>query len=188
MPALRLFIAVDLPESLRDRLLALQTNIPGATWVKRPALHLTLRFLGDVEQAQIAKLNAALSAIQAEPFPMALSGVGRFPPNERRSARVLWVGIARQPALLRLAASVESAVVGLGFPPDDHDEFSPHITLARLKEHRDAAGAVSRFLSQHQGFRADPFSVESFVLYSSTLTPQGAIYKPVESFKLAQQA
>lgn len=182
---LRLFIAIDLPDALSDRLLAAQTNIPGATWVKRQALHLTLRFLGDdIDKAATDSLIAALKTIRQASFPIRLSGVGRFPPNDRRAARVLWVGLEHQPALRHLADAVESKVVGEGFPPEAR-KFSPHITLARLKDHRDTAGAVERFLKQHQGFSAEPFNADSFILYSSTLTPGGSIYQALARLPLS---
>ncbi len=179
----RLFIAISLPDDLKMMLTHLRADIPGATWVKPPAMHLTLRFLGDqVEAARVPTLKMALAGLRAAPFDLTLQGVGRFPPNTRKPARVLWVGLAAQPALHALYRSIEQAVVGLGFPPDDHD-FSAHITLARLKSDR-VVREVDDFLAAHQSFSAPPFAVSQFTLYASTLSPQGPTYTPEAVFPL----
>ena len=176
---MRLFMAIELPDDLKDRLVGLKTAITAANWVKREGYHLTLSFLGEVEAARVPAITAALTNVQSPPFMVTLGGVGRFPP--RGSARVLWVGIDHQPALMTLQQQVERALVPLGFPPEDR-LFSAHITLARLKS--DARREVEAFLEQHRAFRADPFPVSAFYLIESTLTPQGAHYRPAASFPL----
>jgi len=176
---MRLFIALELPDDLQDRLVGLKTAVPAANWVKRGGYHLTLSFLGEVDAARVTAITTTLEHIQAPSFTVTLGGVGRFPP--RGSARVLWVGIDHQPALLALQQQVERALVPLGFPPDDRP-FSAHITLARLKS--DARREVEAFLEQHHDFRADPFPVSAFHLIESTLTPQGAQYRHVAIFPL----
>ena len=177
---MRLFVAIDLPPDLKDRLLALKTDIPGAVWVKPPALHLTLRFLGDpIDPIRLTPIRTALASVKAAPFPLTLRGTGRFPSGDRRPARVLWVGMADQPALTALQAAVEQALVPLGFAPEDRP-FSPHITLARLK----GEGSVARFLDRHGAFRAEPFTVSEFHLVSSTLTPGGPNYRHEATFPL----
>jgi 2'-5' RNA ligase len=179
----RLFIAIALPDDVKTMLTHLRVDIAGAVWVKPPAMHLTLRFLGDqVEAARIPALKAALAAVQAAPFSLTLAGVGRFPPNPRKPARVLWVGVVAQPALHALYTQIEQAVVELGFPPDDHT-FSAHITLARLKSDR-RLREVDDFLAAHQSFRAPPFTVTQFTLYASTLSPHGPTYTPEAVFPL----
>ncbi|MBN8638079.1 MAG: RNA 2',3'-cyclic phosphodiesterase [Anaerolineae bacterium] len=176
---MRLFIALELPDDLKDRLAGLKTPIPAANWVKRDGYHLTLSFLGEVEPARVPALTAALSSIQSPSFSVTLRGAGRFPP--KGSARVLWIGTEAQPALRALQKQVEQALVSLGFPPEDRP-FSAHITLARLKS--DARREVEAFLEQHRDWRADPFPVSAFHLIESTLTPQGAHYRIEQSFAL----
>ncbi|MBL8132473.1 MAG: RNA 2',3'-cyclic phosphodiesterase [Anaerolineae bacterium] len=180
---MRLFIAIELPEPLKDRLERLKTNLPGAIWTRRDTYHLTLRFLGDdIAAARLPDLRAALAAVQTPAFDVTLRGVGRFPPQPRRPARVLWVGVTPNPPLTRLYRAVESAVIGLGFPADDHD-FSGHITLARLKSNQPEP-SVEGFLKRHADFSADPFPAGAFHLFSSTLTPQGAHYAALAEFPL----
>ena len=112
---MRLFVAIELPDEVKDQLVALKTDIPGATWVKTPAMHLTLRFLGDhINAICLTPIKTALASIKAAPFTLALGGTGRFPSGTRRPARVLWVGIADQPALLTLQSAVEQRLAGGG--------------------------------------------------------------------------
>lgn len=175
----RLFVAVELPDSLKDRLAGLKGAIPAATWVKRDGFHLTLSFLGEVDAARVPAITAALEGVRAAPFAVTLSGTGRFPP--RGSPRVAWVGIEPQPALTALQQQVERALTPLGFPPEDRP-FSGHITLARIKG--EARREVEAYLEMHRAFRADPFTVSAFHLIESTLAPGGAQYRHVASFPL----
>ena len=182
---LRLFIAIELPSTFKDQLAGLKTSLVDATWAKRDTFHLTLRFLGDhISQARVSELDAVLRPIQVSAFDVELRGVGRFPPNPKRPARVLWVGMTPQPTLTALYREIERAVTSIGFAADDHD-FNPHITLARLK-HDQPDPAVSQFLQQNADFRAQAFHAGDFKLFSSTLTPQGAVYRVVSSYPLNQ--
>ena len=169
----RLFVAVELPDEVKTRLSRLRADIPGASWTKPNAMHLTLRFLGDgLSEGQLAAIRGALEPIWAAPFALRMQGVGKFPPGTR-PARVLWAGVAPSKPLMELQTSVESAVESVGFPPER--EFSAHITLARLKQPKPSA-EVQRFLAAYAGFGSEPFPVEEFILFSSQLTPQGSIY------------
>jgi len=179
---MRLFVAIAIPEDVKADLVALKTEIPGATWVKRPALHLTLQFLGDgIDSIRLTPIRTALAAVKAEPFVVSLRGTGRFPPNARKPARVLWVGIDDQPALTALHRSVGQVLDKVGFPPEDRP-FSAHITLARLKG--ETSSPIDDFLDQQRAFRAEPFRVNEFHLMSSVLTPQGPHYRAEASFAL----
>lgn len=180
---MRLFVAIDLPPEIKARLITLKRDFPAATWVKPPALHLTLRFLGDgIDPIRLTPINTVLQAIHAAPFSLTLRGVGRFPSDNRRPARVLWVGIAEQPALMALQAKVEQALASVDFPSGG-GAFTPHITLARLKDDGNTA-QVGHFLEREAGFICEPFSVKEFHLMSSRLTPQGAEYRRETSFAL----
>lgn len=179
---MRLFVAVDLPEPIKDQIEALRAVIPGATWVKRPAYHLTLRFLGDgIAEARLGEIKAALARVEAPPFELALRGVGRFPAPGRRPARVLWAGVQAPPALDALYRGVSATLNPIGFPSDGQP-FNPHITLARLRQ--PVEREVERFLTQHEGVVSAPFAVSEFILYASELTPQGPIYTIQASFPL----
>jgi 2'-5' RNA ligase len=177
---MRLFIAIDLPNDVKDMLVRLRADIPGATWVRREGYHLTLKFLGDgIEPARVDGIAAALAAIDAAPFEFTLRGVGRFPP--KGSARVLWVGVSAPPALPALQREVERAMASAGFLPEDR-AFSAHITLARLKS--DARREVEAFLERHRAFQIGAVAAVRFHLIESTLTPQGANYQHRASFDL----
>lgn len=181
---MRLFIAVELPDALKDQIARLKMDIPDASWTRRETYHITLRFLGDdIADTRVPELKTTLSQIQLPAFDVTLQGVGRFPPGAKKPARVLWIGLAPNPPLIALYRAVETAVTGLGFPPDDHN-FSGHITLARLK-HFKLEPSVAAFLNDHADFRAEPFHADAFHLFSSTLTPQGARYTVLARFPLA---
>jgi len=180
---MRLFVAIELSPQSKERLTALKTEIPGATWVKPSAMHLTLRFLGDqIDPIRLVPIQKALASIKAAPFPLTLRDTGRFPESAKKPARVLWIGLAGQPALTALQAAVEQAVIPLGFPAEER-AFSPHITLARLKSESNSP-ELERFLEEQRGFRAEPFIVSEFFLVSSLLTPQGPIYHHEARFAL----
>lgn len=177
----RLFVAIDLPDPIKDHLTKMCSGVPGAKWVQRPQLHLTMRFIGEVDTPKFQEIKTALAGVQSEAFTMTLQGIGRFPP--KGAARVLWVGIAPQPALHQLQRQIENSLVqGIGLTPEDRP-FSAHITLARLKS-PPPPQTVERFLSQHEQFQTEVIAVESFVLYSSILTPQGPHYRREASFAL----
>jgi len=181
---MRLFVAIDLPPEIKVKLVTLKSDLLAATWVKSPALHLTLRFLGDgIDPIRLTPINTALQAIHTAPFSLTLRGVGRFPPGNRRPARVVWVGIAEQPTLMALQAQVDQALASVDFPAEG-GSFTPHVTLARLKDDGNMA-QVEHFLEKEAGFVCDPFPVTEFHLMSSRLTPQGAEYRRETSFPLA---
>ncbi len=169
---MRLFVAVDFPDAIKTRLLALKTDIPTARWVGRDQMHLTLFFIGETERVQAVK--DVLAGVKAAPFDLMMQGVGRFPPGQKKPPRVLWVGLNAQPALSDLHRQVTAALVGLGFPAEERP-FSPHITLARLKTERPSP-ETERFIEANRPFQAGPIAISAFALYASTLTPQGALY------------
>ncbi len=180
---MRLFIAIELPDDTKADLARVRADIPGAVWSKPNTYHLTLRFLGDgIDESRVPPLTEALAAIRVDPFSFTLRGVGRFPPNPKQAPRVLWIGVDAPPELHKLYQQVESAVTGLGFPPDDHP-FSGHITLARLKSGKPSPEA-DRFIATYAALESDPIGVKAFYLISSQLTPSGAVYTHVASFPL----
>ena len=182
----RLFIALDFPDFVKDAIARLKTLIPSARWVNPAGMHLTLRFLGDVDEGQFVALKSALGTLDSPPFALTVQGVGRFPPSPKKAPRVLWVGIQPEPLLDALQAQVASVVRELGFPPDDKP-FKPHITLARLKTHKPTPEA-DMFLDAHSDFALPSFEVQAFYLVSSVLSPQGAQYTHEAAYPLLQAA
>ncbi len=179
----RLFVALDVPEVAKDALAGLQTPIDGAAWVKPAGFHITLKFLGDgIDQMRLSEIHEALAGIQADAFDYELRGAGRYPPNSKQAARVIWAGVHASPKLAALARQVDAAMVGVGFAPEKHT-FSPHITLARLKYDREGH-KVSEFLAKQHSFNVGGLRATEYHLVSSQLSPQGAIYTRVGSYFL----
>jgi 2'-5' RNA ligase len=176
---LRLFVAIPPPEAVRDRLVGLQGGVPGARWVDVDNLHLTLRFLGEVDDPAAADLDAALSRIRAPAFDMALAGVDLF--GSQRKPATLWAGVDAPPALGHLRDKVDRAAVAAGFDPDSR-KFKPHVTLARLKDApRERLG---RWLAENGLFRTEPFRVTEFALFRSDLRADGPVYSELAVYPL----
>ena len=180
----RLFVAVALPEPIRARLAMLQYGVPGARWVQPENLHLSLRFLGEVDGGVAQDVDGALGRVRAPAFTLNLDGVDQF--GDRRTARVLWAGVVRTESLQQLHDKVDRAAVAAGLPPDDR-KFRPHVTLARLKEMRPKAAALPRvqqWLAHNNLFAAGPIAVDRFVLYRSHLGQEGARYEALAEYPL----
>lgn len=157
----RLFTAIEVPEAARTRLSMMRGGLPGARWVEPEHYHLTLRFAGDISDAEADRFADALDQVWAEPFPLHILGLGQFGGDKPRS---LWAGIAASEPLERLAAAHERAARIAGLPPEPR-KFTPHITLARLSGIRPAA--LAQYLTACGGYDIAPFVVERFVLLSS---------------------
>ena len=175
----RLFVAIDLPETVKSSLSQISGEMAGAKWVAGAEIHLTLRFIGEVDPETFSRIRKKLSAVSSPPFALSLTGVGHFPPHGH--PRVLWVGLEPRPELVLLQQQVEAALQQTGIAAEERP-FSPHITLARLKE--TPASAVARFETLHAGLALPPFEVPEFILYSSVLTPRGAIHRKEEIYPL----
>ena len=175
---MRLFVALALPDAVTDRLVLMQGGIPGARWSTREQLHLTLRFIGEVDGRDAGAIDDALASIRAPKFALELKGVGEF---GGKNPRALWAGVRDGERLEHLQRKVESAVQRVGHPAEAR-KFSPHVTLARLKgSPRDR---VITFLASHALYTSGPFDVNAFILYSSLTTPSGSLYRPERSYRL----
>jgi 2'-5' RNA ligase len=172
---LRLFVGLALPPELKLRLSLLTSGVPGARWVDPGNYHVTVRFIGEVDEGTASDIDAALAQIRAPRFMLALAGVGQW------GMRNLWVGVERNPALSHLHDKVESALVRLGLKPEGR-RYAPHVTLARLKGTADAK--LQAYLGEHALFRAEPFPVGHFSLVASYLTKSGAIYEDQADYAL----
>ena len=172
---LRLFVGIALPPEIKLRLSLIAAGVPGARWVDPGNYHVTLRFIGDVDEGMAGDIDAALAQIRAATFDLALSGVGQF------GDRMLWAGIEKNPALQHLRDKVESALVRLGLEPETR-RYAPHVTLARLKGA--SAARLQAYIQEHALFRAEPFKVDRFSLIASYLTKSGAIYEDQVDYAL----
>jgi 2'-5' RNA ligase len=174
----RLFVAVRPPEPITDLLLDLMEGIPGARWQDEEQLHLTLRFIGEVDRHTASDVHAALGALRHPAFDLAMSGTGMF--DRRGVPAILWAGVTPPEPVRTLHKKIDQAMTRAGLEPE-HRAFHPHITLARLGR---GAGPVDGFLAKSGGFASPAFRVDSFGLYESRLTPQGALHTELERYPL----
>ncbi len=184
---IRAFIAVDLPDALIEEVASLQTELKrtGADvkWVEARNLHLTLKFLGDIEETLVPTLEEALTGLvhPRTPFMFHLEDLGAFPRVSH--PRVVWVGIKNgQEDLMALASSVESALSRLGIPKEERP-FSPHLTIGRVRSSDRLTPLVQKL--QSASFKGKvPAPVDHLTLYQSALSPQGPTYTPLAQFPL----
>lgn len=178
-PMHRLFVAIRPPEEVRELLLDAMDESPDFRWQDEEQLHLTLRFVGEVERPVADDLAAELSRIRAERFELRVAGTGRF---EQRSSGALWAGVEPKAPVAALAAKVERACIAVGLEPERR-AFHPHITLARWKGRR--GHEVARFLESTRCLASEPFEIRDFILFESRLSRHGAHYEPVATYQLS---
>ena len=174
----RLFVAIRPPQEVLDLLIDAMDDSPELGWVGEDNLHLTLRFIGEVERPLANDIAGALGQIRSARFELAIRGVGRF---DRRSGGALWAGVQPNKAVSDLAAKVDRACVAAGLEPERR-AFHPHVTLARYK--RRSADAAAAFEQRHAGLVSAPFAVDRFILFESHLSRHGAHYEGVAEFRL----
>ena len=176
---MRLFAALQLPPPIRDQLLDLMGGQESLRWQDEEQLHITLRFMGELERPQAEDVAASLASIRFEPFSLHLAGVGRF---AQRRGGALWAGIEPREPLAHLAAKVDRACVAAGLEPE-HRAYHPHITLARWSGREPD---LSAFLHQHAALGSELWTVDRFVLFESHLLKTGAFYEPVATYPAAR--
>jgi RNA 2',3'-cyclic 3'-phosphodiesterase len=178
---MRLFVALDLPWELRQRVAALSGGgIPGARWVPPENYHLTLRFIGETPGHRAEEVDMALASLRARGFSLTLAGLGTFTKGGRSTA--LWVGVERNSQLDHLQNKIETALQRIGLEPERR-RFQPHVTLARLDNV--AEGKLVSFVQAHNLFRAEPLPVEHFTLFSSLLGKEASVYTAEVEYALA---
>ena len=172
----RLFVALRPPPVVRAALAATMGGVPGARWQDDAQLHLTLRFIGEVERPLAEDIALTIEAITAPAPSVTLAGVGRF--EKRGRADALWAGLAPHDALAALHRKVDHALVNLGLEPERR-AYLPHITLARLPRSAGHGPALERWLADHAALTSAPFELPELILYESQLGSDGAHYAPV---------
>ena len=176
---LRLFVALPLPDGVIARLSIMCAGLPGADWVAPTNMHLTLRFIGEVEESVAEEIDGMLAGIEADAFSLELDGIGTF--GEGTKARSVWAAVKPSPALSHLQAKVESAVVRAGLPPESR-KFTPHVTLARLN--RPHPARLEAFIAGNSLFQAGPFQIPQFTLFESRLGKGAPVYAPLVDYDL----
>ncbi len=175
----RLFVGIDLPDPIRISLHVVQCGLKGARWVAAENLHLTLRFIGEVDRVQADDIDHALMTVRTAPIDIELRDAGAFGSGNR--ARVLWAGVVRTPALNELKTRVDAALARTGVPPDDR-KFAPHITLARFTN--GSMQAVNRRAAEMAPAVSGRFTANQITLFESRLGSAGAHYARAASYPL----
>jgi RNA 2',3'-cyclic 3'-phosphodiesterase len=175
----RLFVGIRPPAPIRDLLIDAMDDSADFRWQEEEQLHLTLRFVGEVEGRGAEDVAHALARIRAPKFELRISGVGRF---EQRSSGALWAGVEPKRDVAALAAKVERVCQQVGLEPERR-AFHPHITLARWKGRR--TREVADFLDRRRGLSSEPWQVDGFILFESRLSRHGAHYEEVVRYPLA---
>jgi 2'-5' RNA ligase len=174
----RLFVAIRPPEPIRDLLVDAMDDSPEFRWQADEQLHLTLKFIGEVDRPVAGDLADALARVRSAPLELRIIGVGRF---EQRNAGALWAGVEPREPVAALAAKIDRASLGAGIAPERR-AFHPHITLARWNSRR--TREVADFLERKRGLASQPFTVDAFTLFESRLSRHGAHYEEVASYPL----
>ena len=176
---IRLFAAIALPPEIGLPLQARQTGLAGARWRPLEALHITLRFFGDLKETLAEDLAAELAAVRTPAFALDLAGVGHF--GEAQDIHAVWAGVAESEPLRRLARACETAARRAGLEPDSR-AYRPHVTLAYLK--RPDPFSIATWEAANNLLQSPSFEVNRFGLYSSQLTKHGSAYGLEQLYRL----
>jgi 2'-5' RNA ligase len=181
---MRLFVGLDLPWDLRQRVAMLSgAGIPGARWVPAENYHVTLRFIGETPRHVAEEIDHALGAIAAPSFDLSLAGIGTFSKNGRTNS--LWVGVERNRQLDHLQSKIETALQRCGLEPERR-RFQPHVVLARYDSAADTK--IAAFVQAYNLFRAKPTDVRQFTLFSSLLGKGPPVYIPEREYDLLRSS
>jgi len=194
---MRLFIALDIDEGIRQRIRTFLDGVhgfaPDVRWVKPESLHVTLKFIGEQPDDSVASVDKALAQVSGPPFELTFQGYGFFPTPT--SARVFWIGIQSGLQLSSLASAIDNATATLNIPREDR-AFSPHLTLARRgggsgsprRSKSDAPHRVFQRLSEKLAAMTSPdfgtMTAREFFLYQSQLSREGSRYTKLKNFPL----
>ncbi|CAG0931673.1 RNA 2',3'-cyclic phosphodiesterase [Planctomycetaceae bacterium] len=183
---MRTFVAIKLPGEVKELLRSIQSGLDrgfrGVSWVKAESIHLTLKFLGEIDEAKAREVSEALEKASSAsgPFTLEVQGVGCFPNS--RSPRVLWAGIKESAPLASLQKRVDGLLMEAGFEAEDRP-FTPHLTLCRIKSPEDGR-TLGKLLAGLKPEAKASFTVSSFAFMKSVLKPSGAEYTPIREFAL----
>ena len=175
---MRLFVALAIPAPVAQSIMLIQGGVPGARWQTREQLHMTLRFIGEVDGRDAAMLDDALAGIEAPGFTLQLHGVGQF---GNKQPHALWAAARPNEALTHLQRKVDTAIRRVGQPQDAH-KFTPHVTVARLRHAE--PDKVIEWLTHNALYTSPEFPVGAFQLYSSRLTSDGSVYAVEREYPL----
>jgi 2'-5' RNA ligase len=175
----RLFTGLEVPPALADSLSMLRGGIPGARWIDPENYHLTLRFIGDVDDALAHEVVSLLGRVRRRSFELRLDGLSSF---GGRKPRAVVAAVAPSQSVMDLQAEHERLMQRVGLEPEGR-KFMPHVTLARLRDC--SSRQVAEYLSARAAFRSMPFTVSRFVLFSARASVGGGPYVVEEAYPLA---
>lgn len=176
---IRLFVGIPLPGDVRQHLHLLAAGLEGAHWISPENMHLTLRFIGEIDEHRADDINDALNAIHEPSFDISLNGIETF--GRGHMVHTLWAAVKSEPGLVHLQGNIESALVRAGLEPERR-KYTPHVTVARVR--KSPKGKVAAWLADHAGFNLPSFPVDQFVLYRSHLGHNGAHYETIAHYDL----
>ena len=174
----RLFVAIRPPRAMRAALLATMGGVAHARWQSDEQLHLTLRFIGEVDRHTAEDAAAALGTVHQQRFSVAVDGIGQF--DRKGRVDTLWAGVTPHEPLKALHNKVDQALARVDIPPDSR-AYLPHITLARFGRN---AGPVGGLMASSGGVTSAPEEIDQFCLYESALSHEGSVYTIVERYPL----
>jgi 2'-5' RNA ligase len=175
----RLFTGVEVPEAIAFELDLMKGGVYGARWIDRDSYHITLRFIGDIDEHLAREIAYELEGVEMRPFALRLSGIGTFGGNKPHT---LFVGIEESAELRRLQSMHERICQALGMPAEGR-KFTPHVTLARLRDPDIAS--LQNYVAAHNLYRSQVFEVNQFVLFSSRPSRGGGPYAVEGAYALA---
>ena len=194
---MRLFVALDIDDDIRERIARFLEGVrgfaPEARWARPESLHVTLKFIGEKPDDEAGKIKSALQTITADGFAMNIRGYGFFPGI--RAPRVFWIGVEAGPKLALLAATIDERLTALNVPKEEH-AFNPHLTLARgagrsrapRKQKSEGRSYGLSHLQEKLAALSPPefgtMTAHKFFLYQSKLSPTGSKYTKLSSFTL----
>ncbi len=188
---MRTFIAIELPESVKQRIAEVQEGLKRldlpVRWIPPENIHLTLRFLGDVDEQTLEAVKDAMgeAAASCGPLELAARGTGVFP--NMRNPRILWIGVSGAVNELReLHECLEAALARAGLPREER-RFTAHLTMGRTRR-RISGRRLAEALEEHLGFCTETFTADSIRLIKSDLTPDGAVYTPLHDSGLGPES
>ena len=188
---IRAFIAIELPPAVRECLSSIIDGLqpgrhPYVKWVRAGSIHLTLKFLGDIDAEQVPQISqsVARASERHSPFALSIGGLGVFPNPQR--PQVVWVAVAGEVERLQwLQGDIEAAMADMGFAREQR-RFTPHLTLGRLRERASPAERkeIGRLIAEGGGGADTAFQVSEVSLMRSTLQPSGAVYSRLATAQL----
>ncbi len=176
------FLAVPLPQHIRSRVTGFCYGLPNVHWVEEENLHITLRFLGPLNDSALADIHERLNSIFFSPFSLILQGAGHFHSKSNRG--VIWIGVAENPHLFSLKKEINNQLRSLILPSEE--SFQPHLTLGyyeRLNPQR-----LGDYLMALTDYQSEPIEIDHCILMRSQQTPKRMIYEILESYEASPHA